>query len=153
MYVSEHEIIVNQPIQFVFDNITCMKGCINWSSMLRATEKLGDQPVQVGSKYRHVGKFMGFSSEVIVTVRICDPPHEFAIDDLEQSDMPISNHYTFSETPEGTLVHARMTINPRDTLFGKLSAALIAQRVQRQHANDLENLKEMLDSGIVVQES
>lgn len=153
MYVSEHEIIVKQPIQFVYDNVTCMKGCINWSSMLRATEKIGNEPVHVGSQYKHTGKFMGFTAEVIVTVRALDPLKEFAIDDFEQSSMPISHHYTFEETPEGVRVHDTMTINPPDTFIGKLSAALIVQRVQAQQTSDLNNLKDMLDSGMVVQAS
>src|SRR5579871_1479763 len=59
MYTSDYTVVVNKPIDFVFANVTCLKGCINWVAGMRSAKKIGDEPVHVGSQYRHVVTIMG----------------------------------------------------------------------------------------------
>lgn len=149
--VSEYSLIINKPIDFVFANTTCLKGCINWVTGMVETEKVSPEPVQVGSKYRHVHKFMGMKGEADVTVLVNNPPYEFKF--RADSALPVVNHYIFEEVAEGTRVTHYMEFQPTENLIGKLTAPILIRRFQSQLENDLNNLKEMLEQGIVVKSS
>lgn len=150
MYTSEHTIIVNKPIDVVFKNISCLKGCLNWSTLLQSTEKLDDGPTGVGSRYKHVAGFFGMSSESIQTIRVYNPPHEFAFGDSQVSLLPIENRYVLSEVPGGTQVHFTMTLTPRDSLIGKIAAPLLIGRLQKQFDQDLANFKALVEADVTV---
>lgn len=152
MYTFEQEVIVNQPIEVVFKNISCLKGCINWSTLLHETEKLDDQPVHVGSRYRHVGAFMGMKTEAIAEVKAYNPPYEFASGDSDASSstMPVEFHYTLSEVPGGTRVHNTFTFKPRGDFIGRIAASILIPRLRRQIESDLLLFKEQVDAGVTV---
>lgn len=149
MNTSEHSVIINKPIDFVFRNATCMKGCINWITGMVETEKVTPEPLQVGTKYRHVHKFMGMQGEAEVTVLVYNPPHEFKF--RAESALPVINHYIFEEVAEGTRVTHYMEFQPVENVLGKLTAPILIRRFQAQLESDLQNLKELLERGIEVQ--
>ncbi len=150
MYVSEHTVIVNKPIDVVFKNLACLKGCINWSTLLHATEKLDDAPTGVGTRYKHTAGFMGMTSETIQTVRLYNPPYEFAFGDDKDASLPVQNHYTLTEVPEGTQVHLQMTLSPQGGFIGKIATGLLVGRIQKQMDNDLNNFKELVEDGVTI---
>ncbi len=57
--IMELSTVINRPIEEVFKNATCLKGCINWQTATVSTEKVGSEPTKVGTRYNHVVKFMG----------------------------------------------------------------------------------------------
>jgi hypothetical protein len=146
MSVPEHIIVVNKPIDLVFNNVTCMKGCVNWMTTVMKAEKLGDEPVKVGTQYKQSYKFMGTVGEVVTTIQHYNPPYEFGFVD---PSVPLEFHYTFEEVPEGTRVRARLTLVPRG--MGNLDPEMVIERSQKQFEIDLNNLKTMLESDIRVQ--
>jgi hypothetical protein len=150
MYRSEHEFIVKKPIDVVFKNLSCLRGCVNWSSMMRTAEQLDPGAAGVGVRYKHVASFMGLSSELIQTLRIYNPPYEFAFDDAGTSMLPIENHYILSEVPEGTLVRYIMTLKPRESMIGRMAATLMVGRIQKQMDQDLETFKTMVEADVTV---
>ncbi len=151
-HTFEQEIIVNQPIDVVFRNISCLKGCINWSTLLHETEKLDDEPVHVGSRYRHVGGFMGMKTESIAEVKVYNPPYEFASGDSDSSKsmMPVEFRYTLSEVPGGTRIHNTFTFKSRSDLIGRAAASVLIPRLRKQIESDLHLFKEQVDAGMIV---
>lgn len=151
MYTSEHTILVKQPIDVVFKNLACLKGCINWSTLLHETEKLDEGPVQPGTRYKHVAGFMGMKGISLQTVRLYNPPREFAFGETGDTNLlPVENHYTLTETPEGVQVHLVMKLSPRDNFIGKVAATLLVNRIQKQMDADLQNFKTLVEAGITV---
>lgn len=151
MIVSQHVVVVKQPIDVVFKNLSCLKGCLNWSTLLHDTEQLDAGPAGVGTRYKHVAGFMGIQGTSIQTIRVLNPPTEFAFGDTsEQSPFPVENHYTLSETPEGTRVQLEMTLKPRGSVFGRIAANLLIGRLQKQMDSDLQNFKELVEAGVTV---
>lgn len=152
MHTFRHEVIVNQPIDVVWKNISCLKGCINWSTLLRDTEKIGDEPAQVGSRYRHVGGFMGMTTEAVQEIKIFNPPYEFASGDHESSHslVPVESHYTLSEVEGGTRVVNTFTFKPADNFVGRIAANVMMPRLQKQIEQDLIVFKELVESGVTV---
>lgn len=147
MTSSEHSIVINRPIDVVFYNTTCMRGCVKWMTSIQDAEKLSDEPVQVGTRYRHGYKFMNQMGEAFVHVTVYNPPREFAIYD---SALPVEFHYTFEEVPEGTRVNVRMSMSPADQ--DNLSGEVIAAAVARQFDVSLNTLKTLLEADVVVRE-
>ncbi|MBC7814106.1 MAG: SRPBCC family protein [Burkholderiales bacterium] len=145
MSVSNHSIVINRPIDVVFANTTCLRGCVKWMTSVIDAEKLGDEPVHVGTQYKHTFKFMGIVGETQVTVEIYNPPNEFAIKDPQAAF-----HYTFEEVAGGTRVNCQMTLTPQQDMGG-LSIEQVGAGAAKQFNNDLNNLKEMLEADVVVQ--
>lgn len=145
MPVSEHTIVVNKPIEDVFNNVTCMKGCVSWMTTVMKAEKLGDEPVQAGSQYKQTYKFMGILGETIITINKYNPPYEFGFTD---PNVPLEFQYTFDEVPGGTRVQCQMALIARDT--GNLDVEMVNKSAQKQFDIDLNNLKTMLESDIRV---
>lgn len=152
MHTFEHEVVVNQPIDVVWKNLSCLKGCINWSTLLHDTEKLDAGPAQVGSRYKHISGFMGMTTETIQVIKAWNPPHEFIFGDTEdtKSLMPVENHYTLTEVSGGTRVHHVCTLKPRDNIVGRVAGTVLIPRLERQIQEDLLNFKELVEAGVTI---
>jgi hypothetical protein len=150
VYTSEHSIVIRKPIDVVFKNTTCLKGCIHWFAGMEATEQIDLGPLQVGSQYRHTYGILGFKAEVRPVVTVYNPPTEFAFEDKQLSLAPHSTRYTFTEVPEGTRVNVVMQIDPRDNLIGEFATPIVLKRLQSQIDYSLNTLKELLEAGQTV---
>jgi uncharacterized membrane protein len=151
-FISEYDIEINKPIEFVFDNMTCQKGCINWATGMRSAEKVGDQPLQVGSQYKHVFAFMGMTALATTSIVVLNRPYKFATADNTSKVIQWESQFTYQETPEGgTHVHVTQKHHAEDNLMGRIATSMFIRRYRKQFQADLETLKEMLEDGIVVQ--
>ncbi len=150
MYTSEHSIIIKKPLDIVFKNTTCLKGCVNWFTGMHSTEQLDLEPLQVGTRYRHVYSILGFKAEVHPTVTLYNPTREFAFEDLQLTLAPYSVRYTFEEVPEGTQVLVNLQITPTENVIGRFATPLVMNRLQSQIDHNLSTLKAMLEAGVTV---
>lgn len=150
MYISEHTIIVHQPIEVVFKNITCLSRTHRWSTLVHTAEKLDDGPLREGMRFRHVGSFMDIETEAIQVIKRYKPPYEFVFGDTHVTLLPIENHYVLSEVPEGTKVHLTMKLIPRDARIGQFAAKLIIARLQKHLDQDLLTFKSLIEAGVTV---
>lgn len=149
MYDLEITVVINRPIDVVFKNTTCLRGCINWSSALQTAELVNDVKGKVGSRFKQTSKFMGLNSTQFLTITLYDEPHEFISEDNESPHKFVS-HYRFKEVPEGTQVTLKMAGSIEQALIGRLAEALIARNVRRQLETDLLTLKELLENDVTV---
>ncbi|MEP7291803.1 MAG: SRPBCC family protein [Chloroflexota bacterium] len=147
MSVTEHTLVINKPIDYVFRNVSCMRGCVNWITSIVSAEKLGDEPVHVGTQYKETYKFMGVTGESVITVQTYDPPYAFAFEDTA-FPFPLEFHYTFDEVAGGTRVNAKMVLMPRET--GKMDPAVVTASAAKLFDHDLSNLKAMLEADVEV---
>lgn len=153
-YESHYDIVINKPIQFVYDNMTCQKGCINWATGMRSAEKLDDQPRQVGSEYRHGYTFMGINASATSMVTVLNPPYEFATADRNSKLLKWESIFTFEETEDnGTHVHVHHIHRAEDNFLGRIATPTFMRNYRRQFQTDLETLKALLEDDIVIQVS
>jgi hypothetical protein len=145
MAVSEHTIVINKPIDYVFRNATCMRGCVNWLTSIVSAVKLGDEPVHVGTQYRETYKFMGQTGDTVITVQTYNPPYAFAFAD---PTIPLEWHFTFEEVPGGTRMNARLVMSPRE--HGKMDPEVVMASAAKLFDHDLNNLKAMLEADVEV---
>lgn len=149
MPTYEHSIVIERPIDVVYRNATCLKGCINWQTSVLHAEQVSDSPVGVGTRYKHTLKFMGLTDQTEPEVTVYNPPHAFAYKD---PDAPVSfeTFYTFDEVPGGTQVNVRIESDLSQSFLGKLALPMFLKALRRQFDSDMAMLKEMLEDGHTV---
>ena len=127
-----HSVVIDRPIDVVFKNATCLKGCINWQASVQMTEQIGDEPAQVGARYKHNIKFMGraFEAKPVITV--------------------YETFFDFEEVPEGTRFTIRVEVEPAQSFMGKVTLPIFLNAMGRQFNSDTEMLKELLESDVTV---
>lgn len=152
MNTFDYEITVNRPIDVVFKNLACLKGCINWTAPLRSSEKLDEGPIRLGSTYRLTSGFMGMSTEAILEVKVFNPPYEYATADhaSSKSMLPVEIHYRLAEVPGGTRIHNHVELKTRDNFIGRIAASILLPRLRKQIEQDLDTFRDLVESGVTV---
>ena len=144
-----NSIVINRPIREVFDTATCMESCINWWTMVKEAKKVSDGPTSVGTEYRHIAKFMGISVESRPVVTKLDPPYLFAYRSGTPSSM-MDVEFTFEEVEGGTKMTVSMDAEPNANVVSQIVLPLIVNGANRQFLNDMQGLKDMMESGVKV---
>ncbi|MEP7290574.1 MAG: SRPBCC family protein [Chloroflexota bacterium] len=149
MSTYQHSILINRPLEDVFKNATCLKGCINWQASVLQAEKIGDTPLHVGSRYKHSIKFMGIAAQTQPEVTVYNPPSEFAFRD---PDAPVhfETFFNFEETPEGTRFTVRIESGLSQSFLGRLALPLFLNALKRQFDVDMASLKDLLENDVIV---
>lgn len=146
----ELSIVIDRPIDEVFKNATCLKGCVNWQTAVVSTEKLDEnRPAEVGARYHHLVKFMGMKTETHPEIIRINPPHEFAYSDTDARNA-FETRYLFDEVPGGTRMRVTIQGDLDQNLLGRIAKPVLERALARQFEADLDTLKDLLESGVTV---
>lgn len=143
------EIVINRPIQEVFETATCMESCINWWTMIKEAKKVSEGPTAVGTEYRHIAKFMGVSVESRPVVTLLEPPYRFAY----QSRTPTAHMdvtFMFEEVSGGTKMTIQMEADPIPNMFAQTLLPMVMNAAGRQFQSDMDTLKAMMENDVKV---
>ena len=149
MSTYEHSVIIKRPIEDVFKNATCLKGCINWQASVLHAEQVGDDPLHVGSRYKHNIKFMGMTAQTQPEVTVLNPPYEFAFKD-PTAPVYFETFFTFEPVAEGTRFTVRIESGLSQSFLGRIAMPLFLNALKRQFDTDMASLKDLLESGVTV---
>lgn len=144
MEAIEKHIEVNRPIEEVFDVATCLKRCMVWRGPIIAAEKLTDEPVGVGSEYRHRVQFLGVTVEANPVITVWEPPRRSEFRN-EKGPVVYEAKFTFEPTANGTLFTSVIEAEIQG-VFRHIPDRLFLRAISRQHESDLQSLKELLES-------
>jgi len=139
-----HSITINRPIEEVFDVATCQERCVVWRGPITIAAKTSEGPVTVGTTYEHQVKFLGITLMARPVIKVWEPPYRA---EFENKDGPITYYLTFTCEAKngGTLLTT--IINPEiHGAFKHIVDEVVHQAIMRQHASDLETLKNLLES-------
>lgn len=144
-----HNILINRPIEEVFDVATCQERCVVWRGPIVATQKTSDGPAGVGSTYQHKIKFLGITVEAAPVITAWEPPYRAA---FANRSGPISYDSTFTleATEQGTKLTTVIQAEPGGA-FKHIPEKLVHKAITRQHRSDLESLKELMESQTTIQ--
>ncbi len=138
-------IVIQRPIEQVFDLASCLIRCSVWQSGIVSAEKVTDGPVGVGTTYRHQLKFLGTSAETHPTITVWEPPRRLEFQDLS-AQVPFGAVYTFEVVDQGTRFTAVVTGDTTGK-FIHYGETFAQRALMRQYETDLQTLKELLESG------
>lgn len=137
-------VVINQPIEKVFEFVTKPENDIKWYVGLRSWDHTPDEPAGVGSTSQSKIRFLGIGVEVTWEVVGYDPPSKIEIKTIE-GPVDIEAAYTFEALAEG---QTKVTVEGEGDLHGifDLAEPLVERIAQRQWANSFENLKDLLEA-------
>jgi len=142
----ETSVVVNWPLEDVFAFIANFENNPKWQSGMQEARKTSEGPIDVGTTYNQLAKFMGRPVESIFEIVECEPNRRIKGRRTSGSFL-ITFTRTVEPAAEGTRV--RDLIEGEAGGFFKLAEPFLNRMVQRQVNADYSNLKSLLESDAV----
>ena len=110
--VRTHKILVNAPLQAVFDYVSDLTRHPEWSQGKLKIEAVTPGPIAIGKEYVSRGE-VAVQKNRPNTVRISEyrPPHTFGFVANDPDFGDVSHVFTFTEQNGGILIERAMTIS------------------------------------------
>jgi len=136
-------IVIQRPIEVVFDLVSNYQNSSQWVSGALEHHQLTPGPIGVGTIIRTRGHFMGRQIETTRTVSVYEPPVRYAFRSAYQQ-VPFSNTFVFEPVSTGTRLTA--TVEGEPIGLYKAAMPLILNLVRQQLEGDLRRLKKLLEA-------
>jgi uncharacterized protein YndB with AHSA1/START domain len=144
----EKSIVINRPIEEVFDTATCLRSCVNWQASVVQAEKVSDGPTGVGTQFKHTGKFLGISFESNPVVTRYEPSRVFGYSNGGSPQFDVL--FSFEPVGEGTRFTAKVSSNNPDTVFRQIALPLVVAAMGRGIETAMHNLKDLMEANVAV---
>jgi uncharacterized protein YndB with AHSA1/START domain len=143
MVTVEDTIVVERPIEEVFAYFTDPARIPEWQSSALEAHLDGEGPMRAGSTVREKRKFLGRRMESTMEVLEYEPPRRFKIK-ASSGPVPFEVTNTLSAAGGATRIDAVLEGEPGG--FFRLAEPLVARAVARELRNNLETLKDVLET-------
>jgi uncharacterized protein YndB with AHSA1/START domain len=136
------EIVINRPVEQVFDFVADERNEPQFNPKVRTVEKVTPGPVGKGTRFRTQVKARRRTAEMSVELTAYDRPRRLtSVSAL--SNMEIEGTLTFDPVPEGTRMRWSWDLAPRGTL--RLATPVIGLIGRRQERTIWTSLKHLLE--------
>jgi uncharacterized membrane protein len=142
MISAEASVVVNRPIDEVFDVLIDPSRGREWQGGLVEAELLTDPPVATGSQARYVIKIVGREMDSEIEWTEITRPTKIAWQVIK-APIPGEGSHTLSEVEGGTQIVYEMSGEPGG--FFKLAAGMVQKNMQKELQEDLNRLKALLE--------
>jgi uncharacterized protein YndB with AHSA1/START domain len=133
---------IKRPVEEVFAVMSDLSNNPKWISAVSETTKTSDGPIGVGTTWHSVGKFLGRRVESDTTYTEFEPNRTVTFE--ATTPFPMTVAFTFEPVAGGTRVEQVVDAEPGG--FFKLAGPLLVTAAKRQFQNDLDNLRDLLES-------
>ena len=140
----EHSIVINAPIEMVFDFMNNPEKEMLWRPELIEMEQTSEGPVDVGTTYREVMKFMGRKLEITAEITEYLPNK---VSSIKSTSGPIAFELRgiFEPVEGGTRVS--MEIDGKISGFFNVAESLVMKMAKKQMQEQLQTVKTLLEAG------
>jgi hypothetical protein len=143
----EIDIIINRPVEDVFEFTDVIENEVIWRPELIGSEKTTEGPVGVGTKGRSIYRLLGRLAESEWEITEYEKNRKVTF----QSDGDNGPHlgtWLYEAVDSGTTKFTWLVRNENELhgLFGQLSDAFVGRLGTRAFMSDLENLKRLLEA-------
>ena len=144
MIKVETSVLINQPIDKVFEFVTTPENDAQWYIGVESRDHTPGEPAGVGSTSQSEIRFLGVAVTVDWKVTGYNPPHMIEVKTIK-GPVSIESGYTFESVAEG---QTKVTVHGEADVSGVFSLAepLVERMAQRQWEASFENLKDVLES-------
>jgi Polyketide cyclase / dehydrase and lipid transport len=140
----EGEIIINRPVEVVFDFVADERNEPRYNPRMVRAEKISEGPIAPGARFRTQLKTAGRTMPMVVEFTDFDRPRRLG-SVTRSSMMETTGGLTFESIPAGTRVCWSWDVRPRGAM--KLMAPLVGPIGRRQERGIWGGLKRLLESG------
>jgi uncharacterized membrane protein len=144
MITVNSQATINRPPLEVYDFVRDQGNARQWLSGWLETRPTNDMAGSVGYTWIDVVEMFGRPVETEFELTRLEPGQEIGFKSIGGS-FPISGRYRFAPTGEGTAVTFELEGEPGG--FFKLAQPLLGRMIQRQWDTNVDNLKDILESG------
>jgi uncharacterized protein YndB with AHSA1/START domain len=140
----ETNVLVNQPIEKVFEFVTTPENDSQWYIGIESRDHTPGEPPGVGSTSQSDIRFLGVSMTVDWEVVGYEPPNKIRVKSIK-GPVSVESAYTFEAVSEK---QTKVTVHGKADVGGVFSLAepVIERMAQRQWEASFENLKDVLES-------
>ena len=139
----EGVIIINRPVETVFDFVADERNEPRYNPSMLHAEKVSDGPIGLGTRFRAETNSMGRTSEMIIEFTTYDRP-KVLVSSTRLSSMDIQGSLTFDVIDNGTRMRWSWDLKPRGVF--SLITPLIRIMGKRQEERIWGNLKHYLET-------
>ena len=110
--VRSHQVLVNAPLQSVFDYVSDLTRHPEWSGGRLRIEAVTPGPISVGKEYVSHGE-VAIQKDRPNTVQVTqyESPHKFGFVAIDPDFGKVSHEFTFAEQTRGVLITRTMTLS------------------------------------------
>lgn len=139
----KQDIHINKPAAAVFAFISDFANSAKWQTGLVRSEQTSNGPLGVGSTGVIVQKFAGqeMNNEVVITTY--EPPKRYG---AKTTSGPVKFQFEANLEEMGGGTHLTMHITGEPGGFFKLAEGMLKNELAKSIGNDLEKLKQVLES-------
>ena len=144
MVKVETSVLVDKPIEKVFEFVTTPENDAQWYIGVESRDHTPGEPAGVGSTSQSTLRFLGVSVTVDWEVTGYDPPKMIKVKTIK-GPASIESSYTFESVGDG---QTKVTVQGEADVSGLFSMAdpIVERMAQRQWEASFENLKDVLES-------
>ena len=145
MPTIEREIVINRPIEEVFDFVADGRNEPHYNPDSLHTEQTWGEGIGSGTRFRSEGKMMGRRLEVVYEVGTYERPTQLSLHLIKPPPgMDLRGVQTFEVVAGGTRTRWSYELEPRGIF--KLMTPLITRMFDQRIQQMLTNLKRLLES-------
>ena len=144
MIEVESSVLINQPIEKVFEFVTTPENDAQWYIGIESRDHTPGEPAGVGSTSQSEIRFMGVPMTVEWEVIEYEAPKKIKVK-TTKGPVSVKAGYTFEAVAEG---QTKVSVHGEADVGGVFSLAepLVERMAQRQWEASFENLKDVLES-------
>jgi uncharacterized membrane protein len=142
---EEHTVVIDRPVEEVFDFATDPNNDSLWQSTTLETEQTSEGAVDVGTTFRNTTKFLGRRIESTSEISENEPPHKQCIK-ITSGPIPGSGCYRFESADSGS-TRFTQTFEAEVGGFFRLAEPVVGRAIRRQMEADMATLKDLLEAG------
>jgi hypothetical protein len=146
MPTVEHSVEIARPTHEIFEHITDVARTPEWISSLVEVRDVAPGPVQTGTTFTEIGRFMAKTLETPKIVTEYQPPLRFV---HTSTGGPVPQTFTLSLEPTeaGAILTARLDAEP-GSFFGLLPTSVLVTAMKVIMTGDLQRLKESIERAV-----
>jgi uncharacterized protein YndB with AHSA1/START domain len=137
------EIVIDRPVDAVFDYVADQSNEPQYNPQMVRAEKITAGPVGAGTKFRSAVASRGRTAEMLIEITGYDRPHRLAsVTTMQQADI----RYTLTFEPAGSGTRMRWSGQVRPKGAFRLLGPLIARMGRHQEQRIWASLKQHLEA-------
>jgi hypothetical protein len=138
----EGEIVINRPVEEVFDFVADERNEPRYNRQMRRAEQLTEGPIGTGTRFRAEMVSMGRPVEMVIEFTGYERPRRL-LSSTHMSAMDTSGGLTFDPIPEGTRMRWSWDLQTRGAL--KLMGPMVTRMGRNQEQRIWTGLKRLLE--------
>ena len=143
----EHSVVIERPIDEVFELATCLRRCVVWRSALLTSTKTSDGPVGVGTTFDQEVRMLGKSRINTAVITEYQPPRRFVYKHVSGLSA-YEARFLFEPEGNGTRFTVDLEGEPASLWLKMVPESLVLRQIRDTITAEMDTLKMMMENEV-----